>query len=138
MNTLWETLFVTIKIGSKPLVWTKSCLPEFILMCSQRTLYTAGKVCICCGMILWGILRETTKTTLPIDTLEIVFKDVRHWWIQGAPPVPMGSNSFVFTCVFVKKCPCRRSAAPPPNGSAPEQRKILDPPLLGDRMYMFE
>ena len=46
---------------------------------------------------------------------------------RGAPPPPTGSISFVFTYVFAKKCTHRRLA--PPNGSAPPQQEILDPPL---------
>ena len=39
------------------------------------------------------------------------------------PPPPIGSNSFVFTYVFAKKCPHRRlvlpnSSAPPPTGNS--------------------
>ena len=59
-----------------------------------------------------------------------------HWQIQGGPigspaPPPTGPNSFLFTYVSAKKCPCRRlattqciggsrgalPASPPPTGS---------------------
>ena len=49
----------------------------------------------------------------------------RHRW--RTPPPPTVSNSFVFTYVFAKKCPRRRSA-PPQRLGAP-QREILDPLL---------
>ena len=49
---------------------------------------------------------------------------------RGARP-PTGSISFVFTYVFAEKC-TRRRLVPPPNGSAPPQREILDPPLQRD------
>ena len=35
----------------------------------------------------------------------------------AADAPPIGSNSFIFTYVFAKKCP-RWTSAPPPNGSA--------------------
>ena len=41
---------------------------------------------------------------------------------------PTGANSFVFTYIFTKKCPRRRSA-PLKRVHAP-LRKILDPPLM--------
>ena len=53
-----------------------------------------------------------------------------HWRIQGVPLActpPTGLISFIFAYVFTKKCTRRRLA--PPNGSAPPQREILDPPL---------
>ena len=40
---------------------------------------------------------------------------------------PTGSISFIFTYVFIEKCMHQRLA--PPNGSAPPQWEILDPPL---------
>ena len=54
----------------------------------------------------------------------------------GAPPArapPTGSISFIFAYVFAEKCTLQR-LAPPPNGLAPPQREILDPPL---KMEMF-
>ena len=51
-----------------------------------------------------------------------------HTKVSGAPP-PTGPNSFVFTHVFAKKCPCWRLVPPPTRVGAP-QREILDPPLV--------
>ena len=51
--------------------------------------------------------------------------DLEHWWIQGVLPacaLPMGSNSFVFTDIFTKKCLCQ--SWHPPNG--------LGPPPMGN------
>ena len=63
--------------------------------------------------------------------IEIISKN-KHWRIQGgchgARPPPTGSISFVFTYIFTEKC-TRWRLAPPPNGSAPPQWEILDPPL---------
>ena len=46
----------------------------------------------------------------------------------SVPPPQTGSNSFVFTYIFTKKC-LRQRSVPPQWLGAPPQREILDPPL---------
>ena len=65
-------------------------------------------------------------------TFSLLQMHLIHWRIWGGGAAgtcpPTGSISFVFTYVFAKKCTHQRLA--PPNGLAPPQWEILDPPLL--------